>query len=113
LSYRLSCRCCLLLSVGMKIYPTAEYESFPDCMHPQDAFPRYRMPGVTPEQVVRLGDTYLQVIRGRAGSLLMLHFNADGSRLHKHALLFDCTSRAEPWRACMYSCAPFADTLMC
>lgn len=47
--------------VGMKIYPTAEYESFPDCMHPQDAFPRYRMPGVAPEQVVRLGDTYLQV----------------------------------------------------
>lgn len=44
----------------MKIFPTAEYESFPDCMHPQDAFPRYIMPSIKPEQVVRLGDTYLQ-----------------------------------------------------
>jgi hypothetical protein len=44
----------------MRVLPTARYESFPDCMHPQDAFPRYVMPGVAPEQVVRLGDTYLQ-----------------------------------------------------
>jgi hypothetical protein len=29
-------------------------------MHPQDAFPRYNMPDIKPEQVVRLGDTYLQ-----------------------------------------------------
>lgn len=44
----------------MKIHRTPEYESFPDCMHPQDAFPRYKMPGVRPEQVVQLPDTYLQ-----------------------------------------------------
>lgn len=44
----------------MKILPTAEYESFPDCMHPQDAFPRYKMPSIQPDQVVHLGDTYLQ-----------------------------------------------------
>lgn len=29
-------------------------------MHPQDAFPRYQMPGIRPEQVVQLPDTYLQ-----------------------------------------------------
>jgi len=52
--------CCSCLVAGMKILPTAEYESFPDCMHPQDAFPRYKMPSIQPDQVVRLGDTYLQ-----------------------------------------------------
>lgn len=36
---------------GMRVLPTAAYESFPDCMHPQDAFPRYVMPDVEPEQV--------------------------------------------------------------
>jgi hypothetical protein len=29
-------------------------------MHPQDAFPRYDMPDVHKDQIVRLGDTYLQ-----------------------------------------------------
>lgn len=44
----------------MKIHKTAPYESFPDCMHPQDAFPRYNMPHVHKDQIVRLGETYLQ-----------------------------------------------------
>ena len=44
----------------MKIHRTPPMESFPDCMHPQDAFPRYKMPGIRPEQVVQLPDTYLQ-----------------------------------------------------
>jgi hypothetical protein len=44
----------------MAVLRSAPYESFPDCMHPQDAFPRYIMPSVAPEQVVRLGETYLQ-----------------------------------------------------
>ncbi|KAF6260637.1 hypothetical protein COO60DRAFT_1269269, partial [Scenedesmus sp. NREL 46B-D3] len=45
---------------GIKVLRTAPYESFPDCMHPQDAFPRYDMPDVHKDQIVRLGDTYLQ-----------------------------------------------------
>eukprot|EP00775_Hariotina_reticulata_P011827 gene11827-11971_t len=45
---------------GIQVFPTAPYDSFPNCMHPQDAFPRYNMPDIKPEQVVRLGDTYLQ-----------------------------------------------------
>uniref|UniRef100_A0A383W2H7 O-fucosyltransferase family protein n=1 Tax=Tetradesmus obliquus TaxID=3088 RepID=A0A383W2H7_TETOB len=45
---------------GIKVLRTAPYESFPDCMHPQDAFPRYNMPDVHKDQIVRLGDTYLQ-----------------------------------------------------
>lgn len=45
---------------GIKIHRTPPYASFPDCMHPQDAFPQYDQPGVKPEQVVQLPDTYLQ-----------------------------------------------------
>jgi hypothetical protein len=44
----------------MRILRTPPLESFPDCMHPQDAFPRYKMPDISPEQVVRLPNTYLQ-----------------------------------------------------
>jgi hypothetical protein len=44
----------------MKVLRSAPYTTFPDCMHPQDAFPHYNMPGIKPEQVVRLSDTYLQ-----------------------------------------------------
>jgi hypothetical protein len=47
-------------AAGIKVLRTAPYESFPDCMHPQDAFPRYDMPDVHKDQIVRLGDTYLQ-----------------------------------------------------
>lgn len=45
---------------GVRVLPTAPYSSFPDCMHPQDAFPRYFSRDVAAEQVVKLGDTYLQ-----------------------------------------------------
>jgi hypothetical protein len=62
-----ACRCAAAATraplpphAGMRVLPSAPYESFPDCMHPQDAFPRYTMPDVAPQQVVRMGDTYLQ-----------------------------------------------------
>eukprot|EP00879_Flechtneria_rotunda_P013450 GHRR01014043.1.p1 GENE.GHRR01014043.1~~GHRR01014043.1.p1 ORF type:complete len:592 (+),score=161.63 GHRR01014043.1:229-2004(+) len=45
---------------GIKVLRTTSYESFPDCMHPQDAFPRYTMPHIHEDQIVRLGETYLQ-----------------------------------------------------
>jgi hypothetical protein len=47
---------------GVKVYETPHYDSFPDCMHPQDAYPRYKMDGIRPEQIVQLGDIYLQSI---------------------------------------------------
>ena len=45
---------------GMRILDTPPLASFPDCMHPQDAYPAYRQPEVRPEQIVQLPDTYLQ-----------------------------------------------------
>ena len=44
----------------MRVLDTPPLASFPDCMHPQDAYPRYKQPEVRPEQVVQLPDTYLQ-----------------------------------------------------
>jgi hypothetical protein len=35
----------------MKILPTPPLEAFPNCMHPHDAFPRYKMEGIQPQQV--------------------------------------------------------------
>jgi hypothetical protein len=50
----------MIKNAGITVHRTPPYASFPDCMHPQDAFPRYDMPGVKAEQVVQLPDTYLQ-----------------------------------------------------
>jgi len=46
---------------GIAVHEAPPYADFPDCMHPQDAFPRHDVPpGVKAEQVVQLPDVYLQ-----------------------------------------------------
>jgi hypothetical protein len=70
---------------GIRVLEAPPYEDFPDCMHPQDAFPRHDVPqGVKAEQIVQLPDVYLQSLHA-----WRLWDRAADAALAKHQALAD------------------------
>jgi hypothetical protein len=70
---------------GIRVLEAPPYKDFPDCMHPQDAFPRHDVPaGVKAEQVVQLPDVYLQSLHA-----WRLWDRAADAALAKHQALAD------------------------
>jgi hypothetical protein len=70
---------------GIRILEAPPYKDFPDCMHPQDAFPRHDVPsGVKAEQIVQLPDVYLQSLHA-----WKLWDRAADAALAKHQALAD------------------------
>jgi hypothetical protein len=88
----------------MRIHPTPPYESFPDCMHPQEAFPRYRMPGISPDQVVQLPHVYLQSRCGhwhqRAGIVRARGWGSDVGEKERGRAAASARARPSPHPNC-------------